>query len=163
MKTKPKAQSTASDEDSQAEALEDELLQSPPKGNLDKMRVLRSRLKRLSRKLPDRVIGSPGGTQQTPAGGTEGPEQVGPSLPCQDVCSHACVRHNKALLTLGWMAIQWSTICYGITIRMSHTIMYFCPRSCTHGAVLHTCAIRTYHCSTLRLREDVTARVSATV
>lgn len=99
MKTKAKAQSEASEGDSQAEALEDELLQSPPKGNLDKMRVLRSRLKRLSSKLPDRVIGSPGGTQQTPARGAEGAEQVSPSIPCQDDRGRALFRHAETLLT----------------------------------------------------------------
>lgn len=84
---KGKAQSTDSAGDSQSQAVEDELLQDPPKGNLDKMRVLRSRLKRLSSKLPDRVIGSAAGVQQTPGGGPEGVDlqQVGSFLSCSDV------------------------------------------------------------------------------
>lgn len=82
--SKGKAQSKESTGDSQAKAVEDELLQDPPKGDLDKMRVLRSRLKRLSSKLPDRVIGSLAGVKQTPAGGDGGKDlqQVGLSLSC---------------------------------------------------------------------------------
>lgn len=88
MKPQGKAHSTELSSDSQAKAIEDELLQDPPKGNLDKMRVLRSRLKRLSSKVPDRVLGSSTGVKQTPAGGPEGPDlqQVGSSpLSCRAV------------------------------------------------------------------------------
>ena len=88
MKLQGKTQSAELSSDSQAKAIEDELLQDPPKGNLDKMRVLRSRLKRLSSKVPDRVLGSSTGVMQTPAGGPEGPDQqpVGSSsLSCRAV------------------------------------------------------------------------------
>lgn len=111
MNPKGKAQSKESNGDSQAKAIEDELLQHPPKGDLDKMRVLRSRLKRLSSKLPDRVIGSSAGAKQTPAGGPGGEDlqQVGSSLSCQGVFPlalqalfrAALFRAANALLTFG--------------------------------------------------------------
>ena len=83
MKAKAKAGSGGTSGDSQAEALENELLQEPPKGKLDKMRVLRSRLKRLSSKLPDRVSSSPAGDNLTPEGGAGGldSQQVGFIIP----------------------------------------------------------------------------------
>ena len=94
---KGKAQSTESSGDSKAKAIEDELLQDPPKGNLDKMRVLRSRLKRLSSKLPDRVIGSLAGIQQTPGGVDL--QQVGSSeMSVCWRCSHALLGAAKELL-----------------------------------------------------------------
>ena len=103
MNSKGKTESTESNGDSQAKALEDELLQDPPKGNLDKMRVLRSRLKRLSSKLPDRVVGSSTGIKQTPAGGPEGPDlhQVGSSLSIGKMsqgCSHDSCQRGVHLL-----------------------------------------------------------------
>lgn len=52
---------------SAAAELEEELLQSAPKGDQDKMRVLRSRLKRLSSNLPESSIGS-AGSKQSPQG-----------------------------------------------------------------------------------------------
>lgn len=56
---------------SPAAELEEELLQSAPKGNQDKLRVLRSRLKRLSSNLPDRSMGS-AGSKQIPQGAGQG-------------------------------------------------------------------------------------------
>ena len=59
---------------SPAAELEEELIQSAPKGNQDKMRVLRSRLKRLSSNLPDLGIGA-AGSKQSPQGGAQGEPQ----------------------------------------------------------------------------------------
>ena len=52
---------------SPAAELEEELIQSAPKGDQDKMRVLRSRLKRLSSNLPDLGIGAAGSKQSKSA------------------------------------------------------------------------------------------------
>ena len=68
-------QNESADVQSTADALEAELLLSPPKGNLDRMRVLRSRLKRLSSSLPESSIAGPSSSRQSPTGEPEDSSQ----------------------------------------------------------------------------------------